>query len=590
MALSPDFSSAVPNSLFLRAAKESASAAAAARDKSNEKVMIQYAAALSSLIGVFILAHWLRFIAIRLHLPQKRSILLYPFTAFSRAVRRVFIRELPGFTSVGHAILVVVYVALNGTFCFYNLDYSKYANLGSRLGWVATGNMTFVIFLALKNTPLAFLTAYSYERLNGLHQIAGYTTLIQSIIHGVMYSTYFLSNGKLHVFHEQLGITGILLGFVLLTSVLAGLFLRRPNYELFYIIHLVLSIVVIITLGLHRPEKIFIATVLIAAMWFSDRILRLGRLAYNSVNNEANIYPLPDGGTRIVLKKPISRARPGKHCYVWLPGIRAFETHPFTIAASEPMELIINTYSGFTRDLHNYAAKNPGASLKVSVEGPYGTNPDPMDYDKVVLVAGGSGATFTFGVTADILGRMAQDSKQQIDFIWAVRGHDNLAWFTQHLNNLRTHVHAPKFALKLHLTRLPAESAMNTTNGRPASVTSDESMPNPPTSPLEKGMRSPHISSPTSPAGLREGCEKEELGQMDLPSAMTSCSDLPIIHGRPDTEMLIKEAIDSVGKDQRILIAACGPAGLLKVVRNTTASCIRVDGPAVELHCEQFGW
>ncbi|KAI5923191.1 ferric reductase NAD binding domain-containing protein [Camillea tinctor] len=587
MASSPDLSAAAPSDLFLRAAKASA---AKARDKTNTDVTTQYAAALSGLIGIFILAHWIRFIVIRFHLSQKRSVLLYPFIALSRAVRRVFIRELPGFTSVGHAILVAVYVALNGTFCFYNLDYSKYSNLASRLGWVATGNMTFVVFLALKNTPLAFLTAYSYERLNVLHQIAGYTTLIQAIIHGVMYSAYFLSNDKIHVLREQVGTTGIILGFVLLASVLAGLFLRKPNYELFYIIHLVLSVVVIITLGLHRPKKILIVSVLIAALWFSDRLLRLGRLAWNSVNNEASIYPLPDGGTRIVLKKPISRARPGKHCYVWLPRIRAFETHPFTIAASEPMELIINTYSGFTRDLHNYAAKNPGASLKVSVEGPYGTNPDPMNYDKIVLVAGGSGATFTFGVTADILGRMTQDSKQQIDFIWAVRGHDNLAWFTQHLNNLRTHMHAPKFALKLHLTRLPAETAINTISGRPASVTSDESSSNQPTAASEKGIGSPHVSSPTSPSGPRGGSEKEELGQLDLPSAMTSCSDLPIIRGRPDTEMLIKEAINSVGKDQRVLIAACGPAGLLKVVRNTTAGCIRVDGPAVELHCEQFGW
>jgi NAD(P)H-flavin reductase len=85
------------------------------------------------------------------------------------------------------------------------------------------------------------------------------------------------------------------------------------------------------------------------------------------------------------------------------------------------MELIISTQSGFTRDLHRYAEKYPGSNLKVSVEGPYGTHPDPMDYDKVILIAGGSGATFTFGLVTDMLKHMADDSKKRVDFIWVVR-------------------------------------------------------------------------------------------------------------------------------------------------------------------------
>ncbi|KAI1502632.1 ferric reductase NAD binding domain-containing protein [Biscogniauxia marginata] len=591
--MAPDILSATPGGVLPRAT--ATEEYLMARQRVNTAVLSQYAAALSGLIGVFILAHWLRYIAIRFHLSQNRSTLLYPFITLTRAVRRVSIRELPGFPSVGHAVLVAVYVALNATFGFYRIDYSKPTDLAARFGWMATGNMALVVFLALKNTPLAFLTAYSYERLNVLHQISGYATLIFAIIHGSVYSNYFLSHGRVSVLHEEVVTAAIVLGFAMFFSVLAGLLLRRFNYELFYIIHLVLFVVIVVAIGLHRPsfeqDKGLIVTVLIAALWFSDRLIRIGRLVYNSVNNEARIYALPDGGTRIVLKKPLLRARSGKHCYVWLPKIRAFETHPFTIVAGSPMELIINTYSGFTRDLHNYAAKNSGASLKVSVEGPYGTNPDPMQFDKVVLVAGGSGATFTFGLTADMLGRMTQDSKQQVDFIWAVKGHDNLAWFTEHLNHLRTHVHAPKFALKLHLTRLPAASPTNTTGHRTSSVTSDESLNSSPTSPLEKSVESPQFGVSMSPGTLRGDSEKdEEMRQMELPSAMTSSSDLPIIHGRPDTEMLIKEAIGSVGKDQRILVAACGPASLLKVVRNTTASCIQVDGPAVELHCEQFGW
>lgn len=49
-------------------------------------------------------------------------------------------------------------------------------------------NLTLVIFLSLKHTPLAFLTAYSYERLQPLHQIAGYSTVACVCVHAIVYT------------------------------------------------------------------------------------------------------------------------------------------------------------------------------------------------------------------------------------------------------------------------------------------------------------------------------------------------------------------------------------------------------------------
>ncbi|KAI2777413.1 ferric reductase NAD binding domain-containing protein [Daldinia loculata] len=592
------------------AASESSTAAAAAaaakeaafyeyleeRQVRNAKVLVYYAAGLSSLIGVFIIAHWLRLIAVRL--GWSRNPIFQPFIAIARVSRRIFIQSLPGFTSIGHAAVVTAYVALNVLFSFYNVDYSMPTDLCARFGWMASGNMVLVVFLALKNTPLAIFTAYSYERLNGLHQIAGYTTLVYTILHGCIYTAYFFNAGSIYVLQLDIVTAGIILGFALLFTVLAGMILRHFHYELFYIAHLALFIVIVVTMGLHRPnfnpDKTLYATVIIGASWFADRLIRFCRLVYNSINNEATVYPLPNGGTRIVLKKPLLRARPGKHCYVWLPRIRAFETHPFTIVASEPMELIINTYSGFTRALHKYALNNPGARLKVSVEGPYGTLPDPMDFDRVVLVAGGSGATFTFGMAADMLARMSENSRQRIDFIWAVKGHENLTWFTQHLQNLSSHVHAPKVALRLHLTEFAPTSSINRDDSmerRSTSVTSADMKP----STLERGADHSAISVPGSSAATRYESDKDEkdmdaMRHMEIPSAATSTTMFPIIHGRPDTAAEIRAAVESLDKDQRVLIAACGPSSLTKIVRDIGASYIRVDGPAVEVHCEQFGW
>ncbi|KAI0540483.1 ferric reductase NAD binding domain-containing protein [Xylaria digitata] len=569
----------------------------AARLKVNSDILSYYAISLTALIAIFIVGHWTR----RLAWSASRSTSLYPITALTRVIRKGFLRKLSGFTSVGHAVLVAAFVALNALFSFYRVDSSKAGNYASRFGWMATANLAFVVFLALKNTPLAFLTVYSYERLNSLHQIAGYTTLLYTILHAGTYTGYLIKGGRIYILQEEAVTAGIVLGFAMFFTVLAGMTLRRMKYELFYIIHLVLFVVIVVTLGLHRPhleeERALIVTIIIAGLWLFDRLLRITRLAYNSINNEATIYPLPNGGTRIVLKKPIARARPGKHCYVWLPRIRAFETHPFTIVATGPMELIINTYSGFTSDLHKYANENPGATLKASVEGPYGTLPDPMDYDKVVLVAGGSGATFTTGLAVDMIQRLSPDSTKHIEFIWVTRNSDNIAWFTQHLSHLATHECAPKIALKLHLTRAKAvektEMAPLPIPRSPSQIsTIIESIP---PSILENGIETPRLSTQASSIALRERA-LEKLDTIDrverieeVPSWIKGLS-LPVIYGRPDIEALVREAVASTRTDQRILIAACGPTKLVDTVRNTAASCIRVDGPSVELHIEQFGW
>lgn len=290
---------------------------------------------------------------------------------------------------------------------------------------MAAGNLTLVVFLALKNTPLAILTSYSYERLNPLHQYAGIATVIYMILHSTIYCSYFINRGLISILKQPLVTAGIVLGFAMFTTALEALVLRRFQYELFYVIHVSLFIAIVVALGFHQPEvdeeQLAIIACVVAAMWLLDRLIRLGRILYNGINNQATIHPLPNGGTQILLSKPLPFALPGAHCYVWLPKIRLFETHPFTIVATGPTELIVNSYDGFTKDLHAYATKNPGATIKASLDGPYGTFPDPTDFDKVVLVAGGSGATFTFGIASNMLQRMPEHSDKEIDFIWAVK-------------------------------------------------------------------------------------------------------------------------------------------------------------------------
>jgi hypothetical protein len=63
-----------------------------------------------------------------------------------------------------------------------------------------------------------------------------------------------------------------------------------------------------------------------------------------------------------------------------------------------------------------------------------------------------------------------------------------------------------------------------------------------------------------------------------------------LLQGRPDVPSIISEVVRKSGRDERIVIAACGPESLMTSTRNITAACVRIGRPMIELHIEQFGW
>lgn len=72
--------------------------------------------------------------------------------------------------------------------------------------------------------------------------------------------------------------------------------------------------------------------------------------------------------------------------------------------------------------------EHQGTQVQVMIDGPYGgCSIDPGNYESVLLVAGGSGATFTIGILDDIvgrcikLGRRGGERTRRIEFAWCVR-------------------------------------------------------------------------------------------------------------------------------------------------------------------------
>ncbi|OHE95296.1 ferric reductase like transmembrane component [Colletotrichum orchidophilum] len=580
----------------------------AKRIQMNKEAVTYWIIVVAALMGFFIVFHHSRLAASKTGIAAKLGGLAKPFVVVSRSLRRVTIHKFPGLPSNGHFLTALVYLAVNVALLFTHIDASVLPYItviAARAGWLSITNIAFVVFLSLKNTPLGFLTAWSYERLNVLHQIAGYVTMSLIIVHGATYSAYFIESGNMARLRVSEEIYGMAAGFTFLTLVLAGAIVRLWYYELFYILHVSFFAISLVMVGLHQPDmskKIIVITAVAASIWVADRVVRFVRVVLYSFNNNATIYPLPHGGTRIILKKAPLGASSGEHCFLWIPKIRALEMHPFTIAAMNPLEFVVNSYDGFTRELHEYAVQNPGATLKASVEGSYGTFPNPAEYNKIVLVAGGSGASFTVGTVLNLIKKVAQGSKPSVTFVWIVKDPARLEWFAGHLSTIRQALNA---SIQLYVTRAPGsqDNSQNPSSkedrSRSGTISSEASTPFTPSSEkfeitngvpqhppkiltgalsdLEKSGSESDATSPNSPT-------------IQQNKALNSLGSIPVHYGRPNVVKIIQNAINETSADQRVLIMGCGPEGLMTQVRNTTAECISTSGPAVELHCEQFGW
>ncbi|RCI08647.1 hypothetical protein L249_4797 [Ophiocordyceps polyrhachis-furcata BCC 54312] len=545
----------------------------------NQLRMLYLLASMLGLLLVFSAGHFLR----------RRRCSSSPHSLpvrISRCFRSFSLRSgCRGVPTVGHGLIIILYGLANLVVFLIGLDdggkgMATVSNVGSRTAWLALGNLVIVILLALKiTTPLVLLTGRSYDRLNLLHRVAGSTTVALVIIHASCYADYFVSQGRSDHLVRPSDICGIVAGLAMVGLAAGGFLLRRRFYDAFYYLHVALWLLVVVMTALHQPDLDKHAVVAlvgsVAGLWALDRLLRFLRFAMGAVGNSATLTSLPDGSTRVVLAKPPPGAVSGTHCFLWLPAVRSYEVHPFTLAALDPPELVVGPAGGYTRALHAYADARPGRSgpLSVAVEGPYGAvslPPASSSPSSAIFVAGGSGITYTLGTALDLL-RRSSDGKQRLLFIWVAKTPATL-------DNLRHRLaflcQDARVTIRLYVSKKPRPLPTSTSH--------------------EFLALSPPATHEAYPSSDPEKASAKTSDQVHEVLATRSRSTdvvggIPITFRRPDVAALIRDAIQDTPSDGRAVVFGCGPEPLMTVVRNTTAACIQGHGPDVGLHIESFG-
>ncbi|KAJ3711396.1 hypothetical protein C8R42DRAFT_616455 [Lentinula raphanica] len=400
------------------------------------------------------------------------------------AMRSVALWSLPGLgLNAGQIFVILAYLVIV-LICII-MD-SQLVNNSNRAGFLALAQLPVVFLFSTKNSIVSLLLGpgHGYEKLNYIHRWSGRCLFLGAVVHGSLWIRNHLQY-NIQIIGAQKETSGVAALGVLCGIVLTSLRpVRKWFWDFFWVVHVLGFVAFFITICYHT----IYATPWIfppLAFYAADMLMRMLRVRIK----DATLTAVDSNMTLIRVQNCDTNWIAGQHVRlrVFFSG-RVFESHPLTImnaptnvtclaapSSSESGRGIIlgaRVTGDWTRALNTYAdvegktvlAQNamwvvekkkkaisnddqssisdqpallPEVPVQIMLDGPYGgCSLDLGQYETVLLIAGGSGATFTIGVLDDIVGRCARlgrpnnERTRRIEFVWCLRSYAGINWFT----------------------------------------------------------------------------------------------------------------------------------------------------------------
>ena len=339
-------------------------------------------------------------------------------------------------------------------------DAYYWERIGFRGAWVSVTQVPLVYLLASKVNIIAYLCGTSYERLNWLHRWVSRTLLITVTVHGSFFFAEWVRADFVQLELEMMPMVKYGLGAwgVLLWTVFSSLVpIRRVAYEFFVLQHIVAAAVILWLLYMHVPSYAVYNIWLSIGVLVFDRIARVFWTLYQNIalrgahirqtstwiGYNAKIRAVGKDITVVSLQNVSFTWKAGQHFYLWLPGMGFPESHPFTVSSvpsnskdrsNNNVEFVIRAHSGFTRRLYQRAVKtvdNESIAMRAIVTGPFGNMPTWNAFETLVLIAAGTGASFTLPILEIVLHEPS--CVQRLDFLFLVKTASDADCYTERL-------------------------------------------------------------------------------------------------------------------------------------------------------------
>ncbi|PLW15802.1 hypothetical protein PCANC_14974 [Puccinia coronata f. sp. avenae] len=310
-----------------------------------------------------------------------------------------------------------------------------------------------------------------YERVNYIHRFIGRAIYVMASTHGFLWGRRkWIANTPI-IFKGASFYGLIALISLSIISMSSVKWVRRKLYQTFLVFHIFGYLALLFALWNHVPQLRLIVAVSTSFVGIDYLLVYLKTSIRSAV-----FTSLPGGVTRVEIDRIGEGWVAGQHVYLRVfKGRHSFEKHPFTIANApasvfpfgrNTLLLMAKASGDFTTSLHRvgYAeaalvggdVENRKASvdekhfqalcqaasdcrLAVAVEGPYGTSyMDMCDHETAVLVAGGSGFTYSMATLEHIVGNAMKGTgyTKKIFVVWTLRDLDMVQVFSSALNSV----------------------------------------------------------------------------------------------------------------------------------------------------------
>lgn len=313
---------------------------------------------------------------------------------------------------------------------------------GDRTGILACFAFLLTFLFAGRNNFLIWVTGWNQSTFLTFHKWISRINFLLAVTHG----------GSMHVQSKQLGklasryanpwmrwgaVAVVCAGLIMVQACYA---VRRTQYEVFLIMHILLVVFFLIGSWIHtRNFGYDMFTYAMAAIWCFDRFVRIVRLTYFGVQ-KAQVTAVSDEVLRVVIPRhKLWKGFPGSFGYLhYLTPKTFWQSHPFTCIDCDDntVTFITKIKGGVTSVIYNRVIQsaNNTESIPILLEGPYGHMKPVHKFSTALYYTGSTGISSSYATIRDCARRGVQ---QHVKLYWVIRNWKSLDWFYDELLELK---------------------------------------------------------------------------------------------------------------------------------------------------------
>lgn len=345
--------------------------------------------------------------------------------------------RLEGLTLTGYLLLHIIFLSCKYEYDPYNIIFKSQkvqqaSFVADRTGVLAFAHFPLIVLFAGRNNFLEYVSGLKYTTFITFHKWLGRGMFIDALIHSAAYTSYSIMyksyERRKNAIYWQFGVAATCIAAMMVFFSFAVF--RKYFYEAFLFLHIVLGALFFYACWEHVSELSGIEWIYAAmAIWILDRVIRAIRLFYFGFP-KAELQLIGDDLIKIRVAKPARywKAKPGHYVFVsFLRPLYFWQSHPFTVMDSVVNEgeliIILKEKKGVTRLLKKFLQKSGGsASMRLAIEGPYGSSAPVHKYDNVLLLTGGTGLPGPIAHAIELGKTSAKSGKQFVNLVIVGRG------------------------------------------------------------------------------------------------------------------------------------------------------------------------